>query len=102
MRGIIIAIFASLFLGFAVTATAAGSAPIFEGRVVKEGDVDLAGYVGKMRGVAVSLLMIMIVCAGVLAASGKSQLAVAVAMGAIFLFGGGWIILEIGKAVGRL
>ena len=90
------------------TVSCAQDANKFDGRIYKgadgagAGDIDLGAYVVKQRGIALSILMMFLVIAAIMAASGKNGLAVAVALGAILLFGGGWIILEIAKALGRL
>jgi len=101
---------ASLLL-IAAPPTAAASTSddsVFKGRILDAStggggeDVNLSDYYDKLRGIAIALLLALTVCAGVLAATGKTQLALTTAIGSILLFGGAWVVIEIAKALQRV
>lgn len=54
----------------------------------------------RMKGFAVIVLLIMLVVAGIMAAMQKVQMAINIAIGAIILFGGAYIILLLAEGLG--
>ena len=98
-----------LFMPVCSTTFAAGPVDAFDARVAGGGNstsggdnVDLSDFYKKLKGVALALLLVMTVCGGVLAATGKTQLAFATIAGAVILFGAPWLIITIAKALNRI